>query len=272
MRRLHSVSRRRILLAVLALGALGARGTSAQSLLFEDFESAGQTQSGQHGPSGLIAAGWQFRNQSEPLSSGDWDRWAYSYQGSWALHVNTSVSFWSNEQSEASSWAILPAVPGQVAGDELRFFYSCLIAPPLVAGGQLELRYSPTGGTGTGSSPNDVGDFTTLMAVVPYIDNVYQELRQTLPGPGRIALRFHIPPQPSQPTFWAGFQLDNLSVGPPVVGPPVPQPGETVTWSAATRSWSCPARPGRTSTSRRRSRSSSRRTRRWSGSRSTCRG
>ncbi len=40
----------------------------------EDFENIGTPDTGEHGPSGLIAAGWTFQNQSDPTGGADWDR------------------------------------------------------------------------------------------------------------------------------------------------------------------------------------------------------
>jgi len=201
----------------------------AQSLS-ETFESAGTTASGQHGPSGLLAAGWMFRNQSEPQSSGDWVRWAYSFQGSWSLHVDQTVGFWDGSGAEVSSWAILPPI-GQAAGDELRFQFATTMAPPLVPTAHLEIRHSPSGGTGTGSGADQVGDFGVLVADLPDpADPSWSEFRVTVPAGGRLALRFHIPSTSSQSSFWGDFHIDNLSVGPAFSGPPIPGPGETVHW------------------------------------------
>lgn len=221
---------------VMMLWADPASVCLAQAAYLEDFENIGTVGSGQHGPSGLIADGWIFRNQSDPVSSGDWRRSAAAYQGSWGLSVDWSVGWWNGPQAEESSWAILPAISGQIGGDMVRFFYSNSQAPPLVPAGLLEVRYSPSGGTNTGSSSDDVGDFTVLLSAIPAVDEQWTEHTVEVPGSGRIALRFHIPPMETQQEFWAFFDIDNLSIGP--AGPPcnqlsAPGAGETVTWTAA---------------------------------------
>jgi len=207
----------------------------AQVPYTEGFENAGLVAGNEHGPSGLISAGWEFRNQSNPVSSGDWTRWAYSYQGNYSLNVSQTVSQWQFPGSEASSWAILPDVE-QSAGDELRFMFSSVIpgilSPPFSE--HLEIRYSPSGGTDTGADADDVGDFTTLLADLPDPEtHIWSEVRTTVPGSGRLALRIYIPPAESQQDFFGGFQIDNLSVGELPAGPPLPGPGQTVHWTTA---------------------------------------
>lgn len=222
--------------AIVAVVSTPAAVCLAQASFLEDFESIGTVASGEHGPSGLIADGWIFRNQSDPESSGDWHRSVAAYQGTWGLSIDWSVGWWDGAQAEESSWAVPPQISDQVAGDMVRFFYFNTQAPPLVPAGRLEVRYSPSGGTGTGSGPDDVGDFTVLLSDIPAFDDQWTEHMVELPGSGRIALRFHIPPVASQQEFWAFFDIDNLSVGPPgppCNQPPVPGPGETVTWTAA---------------------------------------
>ena len=206
----------------------------AQASYVEGFENMGFVNNG-HGPDGLIAAGWQFRNQSEPVSSGDWRPWNYAYQGNRSLHVSQTVGQWfNNNNAEASSWAILPAIPGQIAGDELRFFLSSVIPNGYVPSEHLEIRYSPSGQTGTGSNASDVGDFTTLLADIPDPQtHIWAEHVLTLPGNGRLALRIYIPPAATQGEFLGGFQIDNLSIGPVNPGPPLPAAGETVHWTTA---------------------------------------
>ncbi len=221
-------------LFVMATLAIGLR---AQANYSEGFESAGFIVGSNHGPDGLIAAGWQFRNQSDPVSSGDWTRWNYAYQGNAALNVNQTVSQWFNfNEPEASSWAILPAIPGQIAGDELRFKISSVLpgffSPP--GTGHFEVRYSSSGQTDTGNNSDDVGDFDTLLADFPDpLTHVWSDRAVILPGSGRIAFRFHIPPAPTDDDFKGGIQIDNLTIGAVAAGPPIPGPGETAVWTAA---------------------------------------
>jgi len=221
---------------LLAICVVSANRLSGQTLYQQDFETISTPSGSNHGPAELIAAGWQFRNQSDPASSGDWDRAAWAYQGGRSMLIYQSVAFYSGANAEASSWAILPAVAGQSAGDTLRFFYFNSPAPPLVPNGRLQVRYSPSGGTGTGSNSDDVGSFTVLLAETPATDAAWTEMNVSLPGSGRIALRYYIPAGTSQNGFWAYYYLDNLTIGPagpPCAQPPIPNPGESVMWTAA---------------------------------------
>ncbi len=212
-------------------------GTSlGQANFSESFDGLSSTQSGDHGPPQLIAAGWVFRNQSDPESAGDWRRSAWAYQGNWSLHIDQSISWWDGPNAEASSWAILPAIEGQISGDVIRFWYDCGSAPPLVPGGQFEIRYSPSGDTDTGSGADQVGDFDVLLAALPADLYDWNEQSFVLPGSGRIAFRYYIPQVESQSEFWASVSIDSLSVGAPGPGcnqPDPPAGGETVTWTAA---------------------------------------
>ncbi len=208
---------------------------NAQADYFESFDSAGFISGGNHGPSGLLASGWEFRNQSDPVSSGDWTAWNYSFQGTKALNVNQTVGQWFNfNDAAASSWAILPTIPGQAAGDELRFMGSSVIPSGALPSSHFEVRYSPSGNTGTGSDADDVGAFTTLLGSFPDPQtHLWSEFVVSVPGNGRLAFRFVIPPAATQSDFSGSFQIDNLSIGAPSAGPPLPETGETVTWTTA---------------------------------------
>jgi hypothetical protein len=101
------------------------------------------------------------------------------------------------------------AVANQVAGDAVTLHLQRLGALPA----KLEVRYSPSGGTGTGSGPFAVGDFTELLINV---DHPHQRLARDLgagPGGGHIALRF----TGQYESFSGGMccGIDTLSVGPP---------------------------------------------------------
>ncbi len=218
--------------------AFGVPRTLGQANYLEGFDGLSNTQSGDHGPPELIAAGWEFRNQSNPIRSGDWRRSPVAHQGQWSLGVDWSVGWWDDNQSEMSSWAILPAIPNQIAGDVIRFFTSSGSADSFDPTAHLEVHYSPSGGTSTGSNADQVGDFTVLLLDLPDLEVfAWTEHQATLPGSGRIALRFHIPPSNlGFPTFSGDFDIDTLSVGPagPACNiPPVPIAGQTVTWTAA---------------------------------------
>jgi hypothetical protein len=210
----------------------------AQASFTEDFEDLTTTQSGRHGPTQLINRGWAFTNLSDPIGTGDWRRSPVAYQGSWSLHVDWSVGWWNDSQSEMSSWAVLPAIPNQITGDVIRFFTSSGSADSFDPTAHIEIRYSPDGGTDTGSDADRVGDFTELLLDIPDLEIfAFTEHLAILPGNGRIALRFHIPPNNNGfPTFSGDFDIDTLSVGPngPTCNqPPVPSPGQTVTWRLA---------------------------------------
>ncbi len=226
-------SHRALALFTLFAPLLLAATAGAQANYFEGFENAGFVGNG-HGPDGLIQAGWDFRNQSDPVSSGDWTPWNYSYQGRYALNVNQSVSQWQTTSSEACSWALLPAIPGQTAGDQIRFFYSSVIPSGYAPIARLEVRYSPSGGTNTGSLPGDVGDFSVLLAdIADPATHLWAESTTSIPGNGRLAFRFRLGPTATRSDFLGTIQIDNLSVGQTATGPPLPGPGQTVHWTLA---------------------------------------
>ena len=133
----------------------------------------------------------------------------------------------NNPPNVGSNWALLPDV-GQVAGEDLTLYLA--EGWSAVRSDVLEVRYSPSGGTSTGSTPQDLGDFTVLLAEFPH-DTIgwWDPHVISLPGPGRIALRYWVPDGKS-----ASMYVDSVSVGTPVSGPvPLPAPGETVVWTSA---------------------------------------
>jgi len=228
------------LTAVVVSAMLLASATEclAQADFLEDFEDLTGTPAGEHGPQELIDRGWIFRNQSDPIRSGDWRPINVGFQGRQSLHIDWSVGWWDDNRSEMSTWAVLPAIPGQIAGDAIRFFTSSGFAGSFDPTAHLEVRYSPDGGTSSGSGPDKVGDFTDLLLDIPDLEEIpWTERLATLPGSGRIALRFHIPPNDEGfPTFSGDFNIDTLSIGPagPACNqPPAPLPGQRVTWTLA---------------------------------------
>ncbi len=235
----NSASRLTAAALVTFLGVAFPRTALAQATFFETFDSVGPVNAGQHGPSGLIAKGWQFKNQSAPIGGGSWyGTNLYSKEGSGCFVVESSVGAWANASSKASSWAILPAVANQAAGDAISFW---LADPYIVSGvyGVLEVRYSPMGGTSTGSGPNDVGDFTQVLLSIPNVNgNPWTKHNTAVPasggGAGRLALRYIQPPVGGSWQFQGMFSLDSLVVGSkPGNGFPIPNPGETVHWTLA---------------------------------------
>jgi hypothetical protein len=100
--------------------------------------------------------------------------------------------------------------------------------------GAVELRYSPTGGSSTGTTATSLGDFTELVASnTNSILNAWDHLQGDVPGDGRLALRW----SGYGPFSFSGTTLnllvDDLVVDGEGVTPPLPQPGETVHWTAA---------------------------------------
>ncbi|HZW08747.1 MAG TPA: choice-of-anchor J domain-containing protein [Phycisphaerales bacterium] len=223
--------------AAVAAGAclgLGAPGANGQASFGESFEDVGPTDRTLDGPVNLIARGWTFRNQSQPEGPTDW----YGSDGSQSFraHTGSTVLAADFENSDPnvggaklSNWAILPEIPGQIGGDVLRFF-----AQGSIYGREdrLQVRYSPTRGTATGSSATDVGDFTTLLLDIDPVPRGegWAEYSVALPGPGRVALRYYLT-NASGSDSGGFFGIDTLTVGDPPDGDyPLPGPGEEVTW------------------------------------------
>jgi len=225
--------------AVLAVGAVAATGqlvpARAQGQFIETFDAVGVVQSGQDGPTDLIDQGWIFRNQSEPIGSNSWFAGSFhtpqtgeGYLGADSL----SADFFGGR---ISNWVILPDVSGQQAGDQLTLHLRAVASSNVDT---IQVRYSPTGSKDTGSSSTDIGDFTDLLLDIdPLSTSGWVAYSVTLPGNGAIALRYF----EDWACNWAcpssSIGLDTLSIGdPPAPGcnlPPVPGPGQTVTWSAA---------------------------------------
>src|SRR4029079_12225078 len=106
----------RTILISLVLAAAAVSLCAAQAQYTEGFDNLGPVNPGQHGPSSLIAAGWIFRNQSQPASSGTWRSESFGPQsGSASLTVDVTVAGSWSASASASSWAILPPIPGQVS-------------------------------------------------------------------------------------------------------------------------------------------------------------
>ncbi len=209
-----------------------------QANFSETFENNGLVQPGEMGPENLINQGWIFRNQSNPVDGVAWFNGngfgGMPFEG--AGYVSSSSSATDFFGGALSTWAILPDIPGLQAGDELSVW--------LFGGGAFsvntffELRRSPSGGTNTGSTPTDVGDFTDLLFSVelPLNASAYQQVLVALSGPGRLAFRFQAPFISTFPNGGAIISLDMLTVGPPPPPPcnvPIPQPGQSMTWTAA---------------------------------------
>jgi hypothetical protein len=219
-----------VLWAIIGLG--GNATLFAGANFAEDFDNVGPTNGA--GPQNLINQGWLFRNQSQPAGVTVW-RQGVSYQFPYFTpHTGSgylsNYSSWDDGNRNVSAWAILPALPGQAVGDEISFY----IAGAVTTTNHLQVRYSPSGGTNTGSGLNDVGDFTQVLTEGQFPPNIgdWALVQATIPGAGRLAIRWF---DPQFGAFQSPFiALDTLLVGPPPCNaPPIPAAGQTVTWGAA---------------------------------------
>ncbi len=224
---------------LIAITAVGASRAAAQHVFEEDFEGVGVVEPGQEGPAGLIAAGWIFRNQSDPRGATPaWNPnggvgWPYSGRD----YLRATSSSAGQFGAKLSVWAILPDIPELDAGQIFSLWVLDGAKPSVDT--FIEIRRSPGGGTDTGNGPLDVGDFTDVlferelpMAEGPFI---YHQIREVLPGRGRLAIRFRAPVISNFPTT-ATLYIDALTIGDdpePPCGLVLPEPGETITWKAS---------------------------------------
>jgi hypothetical protein len=198
-----------------------------QASFSESFDAVGSTPSGQDGPQALAAAGWIFRNQSNARVSTVWR------QGTWladSIVPNAGAGFlasnanWAAGNRNISTWAILPPIPGVRAGDTISYF----ISGWAYSDNRIQLRYSPSGGTNTGSNWEDVGDFTVLVNDTGVQPNTWTHVTASAPGSGRLAIRWYNPQvMTTQSPLVA---IDTLTITASPIDPPIPQPGQTVTW------------------------------------------
>jgi hypothetical protein len=197
----------------------------------EDFESLGGSCG--EGPCALVSNGWIFRDQSSPAFGLAWQPNqpldAIEPHDGFGFMKSVSAAGGGSFSGGVNNWAILPD-EGLDAGDVVGFFATGLLALDGEVGA-LEVRYSPSGGVGTGSGINGVGDFTqVLTSVTDLVYGAWQSVEATVPGNGRVALRFHNPQIPSFSSVRI-VAIDSMTVNEAPVGPPLPQPGETVTWT-----------------------------------------
>ncbi len=229
------VSSRGVSMLIAALAASNALGQANYSEAFENLDDGDETLGG---PPILVSRGWTFRNQSRPANSGNSPYWT-PYPANWGQAGQPlghgAFAAWVNNTSKVSAWAILPAIPNQIAGDPLKLWTTALVNAFSYNGSSLEIRYSPSGGTGTGSNENDVGDFTTVLATISGAGgHDWTQRAMTLPGTGRIAVRYILGPHTSSFNFSGSFLIDSLQVGAPPAPPyPLPAAGQTVHWTAA---------------------------------------
>ncbi|MCB9854233.1 MAG: choice-of-anchor J domain-containing protein [Phycisphaerales bacterium] len=194
----------------------------AQGSFIENFEDVGPISPGADGPANLIASGWIFRDQSaSPPSGAGWQ--AGCCWGSLIAPL-TGTGYMANVTGtphDKSNWAILPPVANQQPGDRLILYtISSSTSSPFVD--RLQVRYSPSGGTSTGSNINDVGNFTTLLLDISSMPNYnsgpydgWTRWEVVLPGSGRIALRQY-------GTTGGYFGIDAVGVNVDGVNPPPP--------------------------------------------------
>lgn len=229
------------LVALTATLLLSATATHAQASFVETLDNVGATGSPQTGPQNLINRGWIFRNQSSPLGATSWHEgnlpesnpiWPAPQAGAGYMAVEGSST--DHFGGRVSNWAILPSLANQRSGDTLTFYVYNLFSHNTPT---LQIRYSPTGGTGTGSGADAVGDFTTVLLDITLPTGGWNRYSVALPGAGRIAFRYYISQACNFGCSSAYTGIDTLSVGeppPPACNlPPVPSAGQTVTWRAS---------------------------------------
>lgn len=217
----------------------------------ENFDNLGPFVPGQVGPAGLVSQGWIFRNQSQPAGGifYTWRDGPYMFMGQFMTFSPQSGAGYLGADARSTEtspfqfggticdWAILPPIPNQQAGDVISLWARRGSAQ--TTNDTIEIRYSPSGGTDTGSGPQGIGDFTVLLrSINPVPSTAWALFDATVPDPGagRIAVRYL-----SSACFGGCFQpfvgIDSLSVGqalPPCpTFPAIPQAGQQIIWSAS---------------------------------------
>lgn len=236
MKRRAAKSSRMVILGLLT-SVLICSNALAQANYSQSFSGVGSGTAGAGGPPGLTGAGWVFRNQSVPAGSGISPYWTefagWGQSGSALGHGGFAT--WQSSTSKISAWIILPAIPSQQAGDPLNFWTSKSANAFGENYAKLEVRYSPSGGTSTGSNQDSVGDFTQMLVnLAAPGGQPWTEHTATLPGTGRIAFRMVIDPTPTSNNFFGSFFIDSLQIGAPPPAPyPLPGAGQSVHWTTA---------------------------------------
>jgi hypothetical protein len=203
---------------------------------YESFDSLSTNSSGGSGPLGLIARGWEFRNQSSPVGFGSYAIFSHAtnpilptaHSGTFYLGVTDATAAAIGDP--LSVWAILPAIANQRSGDPITFALYTRLSTS-----SLEVRYSPTGGVGTGSGVESVGDFTQVLGTLDTSTGSWVQYQFIVPGAGRLAFRYR-GQRAAFNSFYDYVGIDTLSVGvPPSLCnlPPNPAAGQTVHWTAA---------------------------------------
>jgi hypothetical protein len=218
-----------LLAFLLAAAFLAPSRAHAQADFFEGFNNIGDVPPGEQGPEVLLDQGWTFVNHSEPVGAWAWyesDPGAFpSFEG--PTHIISS-RLATGFGGTPSSWMIPPAISGLQDGDIVSFYVRAQQDPS--AGQRLELRYSPSGGIDTGSGLDGTGDFTMALLVLdppPQDQEFWTRVTATVPGAGRLAFWYRSGTLPAQ------VEVDAFGINQDVEGPPLPGPGETVTWMMA---------------------------------------
>ena len=230
-----------LFVALSAAVLLSAAETKAQASYVENLDNVGATSSAQSGPQNLISRGWIFRNQSSPIGTTSWHTGYLPSVNSIYPPPQAGAGYMAVESTSTdqfggrvSNWAILPAISGQRSGDTLTFY---ALNSESHNAPKLQVRYSPTGGTGTGSGADAVGSFTTVLLDITLPVGGWNRYSVTLPGAGRIAFRYYIDQACNFGCASAYTGIDTLSIGAPPSPacnlPPVPSAGQTVTWRAS---------------------------------------
>lgn len=223
-------------LATALLLCVGTAASAQPPAFSEDFDAVGVDAGS--GPAGLLAKGFEFRKvlspglNHQPWKQGPWHAGQpTAFQGTGFLSGGISVPpFGPYDYAE---WILLPAIPGMAAGQIVSFWVRGFVAS-FPSADHVELRYSPSGGTATGSTPAEVGDFTVALAGNSNsIFSTWDHVQVALPGAGRLAIRWH-------GSIWGDFSgtsldclIDDFTVTANGVTPPLPAPGQTVHWTTA---------------------------------------
>lgn len=233
------LGRTRAVFASLALATVVvAFGQRADAQVFsESFDSVG-VDSGA-GPSGLLAKGYVFRKVLDPGFTQDPWKQAPWHGGHPPAFEGTG--YLSDVMSTAPfvagnfvGWILLPSVPGQAANQVISAYVRGATTGNFPIAGSVEIRYSPTGATSTGTTTSSVGDFTQLLTSNSNGTlSGWDHLQVPIPGTGRLAIRW----VGSAPFSFSGttmnFLLDDLTITANGTTPPLPQPGQTVHWTPA---------------------------------------
>ncbi len=212
---------------------LGASGSTFAQVYSNGLDTVGF--SGVTGPSNLLSSGWTFPYVFDAGLSHNWWEQAprhsghpAAWEGSGFLAAGISVPPFGTQAYV--QWAILPPLSGQAAGQVLTGYIRGFTGTP--GPGSVEVRYSPTGGTGTGGTTSSVGDFTQILDTNSNGSMLaWEQFQAAVPGNGRIAFRWHGTISGGFSGTSLNFFLDDLVLVNDPNAPRMPQPGETVHWT-----------------------------------------